>query len=458
MFKVLVPCLLLSVASVHAATGNPSVAPLQQIPSQSSADFIAQSSASSSDFSSGGLTSSSDFGSDSSGGSFSIDAAEELEKCNLPQYPADQYFGKNFVGPIPPESFNVTPARWTQKENPACVFQGNTIKDQFQTDVVMWFNTMFKKAQVVGGKALKEKHIVKLKETQNFLKRLFLLMAYAPMHYVTKKNASAKDVGVAGYQQPLPFAFPLASALSHGQRILMTLVDAPQGKGMDKAVYNLLLSGDASENPIIDELRSFASHGVSQAANGKLVEEKLKVGFMGAIQGDHHMVNVPLGGVGNKNELGYFIGPEGQSYEPGKDTSVSNYQLGHVFIAAHRFSGGISSLLLGVESTAPHKSSPFAKGGKTHSIKSGFEDATTARSSAGGQKWQKLLGGLAPASYGGMLVTVEKAWLGKLKVLFDTVLSWSEDEQKALFVDLLSMNASEANQLLRQNPKLAAAF
>ncbi|CAO5676792.1 MAG: hypothetical protein HEEMFOPI_01029 [Holosporales bacterium] len=388
-------------------------------------------------------------------------AVASLKKCPAPKYPTSRYFGKNFVGALPATKMRINEQSWKQKENPPCEFKDDVIQDQFQTDVAMWLNTILVKKEIgemIGGKKLKEKHVSKLHETQKFLKRMFLLMAFAPLKYVTKDNASAKNPGTPDYIAPQSFPFPLASALSHGQRIVVEIDDVANGKGLEQAVYNLLLGGDIDEKPIIDELRSFASHGTHQEVNGHVAEDKLMTGFMGALQLDHHMVDVPLGGAGNKNELGYFIGAEGQSYQVGKDKSISNYQLGHVFIGVHRFKNGVSSLLMGVESTAPHKTSPFATGGKNHNITSGMKDATTNRSVTGGQKWANLLGGMAPASYGGMTITITRPQLEKLKLLFDTIFAMPETQQEALFQQLLPMNADEANQYLRSMPALAQVF
>ncbi|CAO4847785.1 MAG: hypothetical protein CNLJKLNK_00728 [Holosporales bacterium] len=228
-------------------------------------------------------------------------AAKKSKKCTNAQYPVKQYFGINFLGEIPESKFQVTEQSWKQLENQPCIFDENVIRDQFQTDVALWMNTIFLTDKdtkgKVGGKTLKEKHVAKLHETQRFLKRWFLLMAYGPMSFVTHDNASAKDPTEPTYEVPAPFPYPLASALSHGQRILIVLQDLPNGKGLDQMTYNLLLGGDYQEDPIVDELRSFASHGTHQAPNGKIVEDKLLAGVLGAIKGDHHMVNVPLGGI-----------------------------------------------------------------------------------------------------------------------------------------------------------------
>ncbi|MBP9752275.1 MAG: hypothetical protein KBD31_00470 [Proteobacteria bacterium] len=388
-------------------------------------------------------------------------AVAALKKCPNTKYPTSRYFGTGFVGIIPQVKMTINENTWTQKMNQPCIFDEAVIRDQFQTDIALWLNTILVKkgvGEMVGGKKLKAKHISKLNETQNFLKRWFLLMAFSPLKYVTKDNAGAKNPGTPDYQIPQPFPYPLASALSHGQRMIIELQDVVNGKGLDSAFYNLLLGGDTDEKPIIDELRSFASHGTHQEPNGKVAEDKLLSGFMSAIQLDHHMVDVPLGGVGNKNEMGFFIGAEGQSYKVGQDTGFGNFQLGHIFIGVHRFNNGVSSLLMGVESTAPHKNSPFKTGGKNHNITSGMKDSTTNRSATGGQKWANLLGGMAPATYGGMIINVTRVELPKIKLLFDTVLAMPENQQALLFQKILTMNANEANQYLRSMPELASVF
>ena len=216
-------------------------------------------------------------------------------------------------------------------------------------------------------------------------------------------------------------------------------------------MYNLLLSGNQNKTPIIDFGRMFASHGVHEA-DGKLVEDKLMAG-MGA---SHHGVNVPLGGVGNINPAG-IIGPEGQSYEINSDVSKGEYQLGHVYIRRDHFRN-FDSLLMGVESTAPGRSSPFLTGGKSHDITSGMKDATLNKSSTGGQKWEVLLGSRAPATYGGLSVQINPTRLARLERLFDIVFSMPTEEQEALFKELLVCKATEANAFLREHSQLREVF
>ncbi|PIZ34320.1 MAG: hypothetical protein COY39_00350 [Alphaproteobacteria bacterium CG_4_10_14_0_8_um_filter_37_21] len=379
-------------------------------------------------------------------------------KCINPQYPKHKKFGKDFVSPLPLEKIQIDSQSWKQQHNSDCVFTNDNIQDQFQSDIGIWLNTLFNRTNTVGGKKLSNKEQYILIKKQEFLRRWFLLMAYAPIHYVRSDNASSENSNSLSFQRPVHFPFPLASSISHGQRILMTLTNKSGTSKLNKLMYNLLLSGAVDQKPVIDEFRSFASHGVSKAPNNKLIEEKLLTGFLGAIRGNHHMINIPVGGVGNKNELNYFIGPEGESYTKDDDKRVDNFQLGHVFIAEHSFSDNISSLLMGVESTAPYKTSPFSEGEKTHTIISGYEDESKTRAVLGGQKWSKLLGDLAPAKYGGMLINIEDSQLEELKALFDIILSWDEKKQFVFFLKLISMNASEANNFLFTHKELSSIF
>ncbi len=164
------------------------------------------------------------------------------------------------------------------------------------------------------------------------------------------------------------------------------------------------------------------------------------------------------GGVGNLNELGLIIGLEGQGYEKDAKKSKGSYQLGHVYIRRDAFSNKdgfrLSSLLMGVESTAPLKQSPFLTGGKSHGITSGIQDETLNRSASGGQKWAVLLPKIGPASFGGMFVMVNPTQLELLTKLFATVLSLPEIEQAAIFKELLVSNAQEARSYLMKHPKL----
>jgi hypothetical protein len=329
--------------------------------------------------------------------------------------------------------------------NSACVYTEEAIRDQFRKDVILWHNAMFKQPKngKVSNKTLQTKHLTQLRNTQNFLKRWILTLAFGPLKYVTKNNASSKEQGEAGYQAWTPFPYPLASALSHGQRMIIMLKNVGNLK-----MYNLLLSGNQNTTSTIDFSRMFASHGVHEK-NGKIIEDKLMAG-MGA---SHHGVNVPLGGVGNINPAGDIIGPEGQSYVKNSETSKSGYQLGHVYIRRDRLTS-LDSLLMGVESTAPGSSSPFLTGGKSHDITSGMKDETTNKSSTGGQKWEVLLGSRAPATYAGLSVQINPERLALLERLFTAVLAMPVEEQAELFKDLLKSKATEANAVLRAHPQL----
>ncbi len=371
------------------------------------------------------------------------------KKCSIEIFSDVDDYGKTFLGEFSDDDFRVTQDTWEQEMNTRCNYSERAIRAQFRTDVILWYNAMFAqpKERRVSDKILKKKHLDQLNGTQNFIKRWILMLAFNPIMYVTKNNASSKSQDDSDYQSWSPFPYPLASALSHGQRMLVMLKNVSNIK-----MYNLLLSGNQNTRPIIDFGRMFASHGVHEA-DGKLVEDKLMAG-MGA---SHHGVNVPLGGVGNINPAGDIIGPEGQSYEVNSDVSKGEYQLGHVYIRRDHFRN-FDSLLMGVESTAPGRSSPFLTGGKSHDITSGMKDATLNKSSTGGQKWEVLLGSRAPATYGGLSVQINPTRLVRLERLFEIVLSMRIEDQEDLFKELLKCKATEANMFLREHPQLREVF
>lgn len=368
------------------------------------------------------------------------------KKCLSEQFPTEQSFGKEFLGPF--ENMTVNETTWPQRMNSSCAYQSQSLKNQFRTDVNLWWNTIFKQPENVsgvkkiGGKILQDKHLVKLKKTQDFLKRMFIMFAYAPLSYVLNDNAAALPKSHPLHESIKPFPFPLASALSHGGRVLVVL------RGInDKSFFNLLLGGNESIESI-SFLRSFASHGVHEEG-GRIFEDKLFAGVLDTLALDHHGVNVPFGGVGNINELGYLIGPEGQSYNQSSTSRIGKYQLGHLFIGKDRFPKvGLSSLLVGMESTEPGGTSPFKSGGKSHGIISGMEDQTLNRSVTGGQKWLPLIGSMAPASYGGLIVYITPEKLDVLKNLWNKILLIPDDRLKTIFKPLLAMNSTEAQNYL----------
>ncbi len=373
--------------------------------------------------------------------------------------PAHVNFGKAFLGPFAATDWQVKRETWKQKMNTTKgAVNLEAAKDQFRKDVILWYATMMQQppaGHMIAGKKLEEKHLAQLKQTQDFLKRWVLMLASCPLSYVTKKNASSLPISNPEHQDLMPFAFPLAAALSHGQRMIVKLLDVTYNQ-----MYNLLLSGDKNVAPTIDFMRSFASHQVSERG-GELLEDKVFAGVAASIQGNHRGVNVPLGGVGNINELGSIIGPDGQCYQAGAKKHEGSYQLGHVYIRRDKFSSArmpndinLASLLMGVESTAPGSTSPFSTGGKSHNVTSGAMDQTLSRSSTGGQKWEVLLPNMGPASYGGCFLNVSPAQFTRLEKLFSAALALPAAEQAALFSNLLMCNADEAHQALMDHPKL----
>ncbi|MDP2193852.1 MAG: hypothetical protein Q8K36_04950, partial [Alphaproteobacteria bacterium] len=376
----------------------------------------------------------------------------QAKKCDVTDFPTKRFYGKDFIGSF--HNFPVTQQIWQQDMNVDCNFREDVLYQQFKTDVILWWHTMFAKPHwngkdfVIGGKKLVRKHTQDLKARRNFIKRVYLMLAHMPLLCDYNNNASVLDKANELYQDPMPFPYPLASALSHGGRILIVL------EGMsDREFFNVLLSGK-EDTQCIAEKRRFASHAVEQC-NGKIYETKVLMGLVDAISGDQYGVNIPFGGVGNKNELGYEIGITGHSYNETDAKHVKNYQLGHVFILRDRFKEK-SVLLMGVESTEPGGKSPFLTGGKTHDITSGIKDQTLNRSVTGGQKWLPLMGDLAPGNYGGLIVTITPEIFAQLKVIWDHFLAIPDDELENFFLELLSRNGLEAKAYLDATMNFAA--
>ncbi len=218
---------------------------------------------------------------------------------SLPNYSFPN-FGKKFLGTFAETDWQVTQSTWKPLTVAKDAFSLDAIKDQFRKDVILWSATIIKQPLVNGkiaGKQLEKKHIDKLGNTQAFLKRWVLTLAACPLMYVTSEhgkssnNASSLAPQDPNYQDLKPFPFPLASALSHGQRMIVELLDITYDK-----MYNLLLSGDQNLKPTIDFKRAFASHQVSDTKYGQLIEDKVIAGLSASIRGNHCGVNVPLGG------------------------------------------------------------------------------------------------------------------------------------------------------------------
>jgi hypothetical protein len=334
---------------------------------------------------------------------------------------------------------------------------------QFQVDIQLWLSTIFKTAfvgQKVGGKTLVEKHIQKLRQTQAFLQRYIILMALNPLVMVYKNNGTAQ----AGHQQeePIPFPFPLASAISHGGRVLMVL---PPEVHFSK-MFSFLIAGEESvkmgSDRDISYNRHFASHGVSINKNNHFEEEKLLAG----ITGTHRGIDLPFGGVGNENELGFIIGPTGKSYRFNSSKHVDKYQHGHVYIRPDTYvstfgrGSKYSTLLIGVESTMPGGESTFATGGKSHDITSGMKDQTLNRSVTGGQKWAPLMGDQGPASYGGLLLVLpaDNNCYEVFKQICSILLQLPQPRQQEIFTELLTRNADHARSYLLALPEIKGVF
>ncbi|MBM3632726.1 MAG: hypothetical protein FJX03_03335 [Alphaproteobacteria bacterium] len=359
------------------------------------------------------------------------------------------------------QDWKIAPGTWGTGKPEMEKKDSLSLTKQFTADIVVFFNTMFpsnereksihtcKRAIPAQQKsqACLDKKLMIEDERQNFVKRLFLILADAPLQFTEQANniPSLKT-----------WPYPLAVALSHGQRILF---DMEIGDG--NTLYNLLLTGDFSKIPQIDMTRLGASHGFSaEMLNGKLEIKEKKLGglknlpknMMLGITGKHRGVNIAIGGVGNPDKFNQEIAPEGFRYDNSTKTVSPKVQHGHAYLQVSNFNKNRSALMVGIEGSMPCTTCSNMYGNK-HTAKSGFVSSENLPSLMGGQKMLPLLKERQcafPAPIGGMWVKgIDKEYLDHLNKLFQTVLQMPIGDQEKLFKEILVADGEAAKNILK---------
>lgn len=357
--------------------------------------------------------------------------------------------------------WTITPRTWGMGKPEMEKKDSLSLTKQFTADIVVFFNTMFpsnereksihtcKRALAPQQKSQDclDKKLMLEDERQNFVKRLFLILADAPLQFTETANniPSLKT-----------WPYPLAVALSHGQRILF---DMEIGDG--NTLYNLLLTGDFSKIPQIDMTRLGASHGFNaEELNGKLEIKEKKLGglknlpknMLLGITGKHRGVNIAIGGVGNPDKFNQEIAPEGFRYDNSTKTVSPKIQHGHAYLQVSNFSKNRSALMVGIEGSMPCTTCSNMYGNK-HTAKSGFVSSENLPSIMGGQKMLPLLKERQcafPAPIGGMWIKgIDKEYLDHINKLFQTVLQMPIEDQEKLFKELLVADAESAKNILK---------
>lgn len=347
---------------------------------------------------------------------------------------------------------------WGRGDLEVAKIDPNSVMKQFKADIIIFYNSLFPSndlqnqtlsCQKSPKTCKNDKFLLEL-ERQDFLKRVILVLADAPLKFSQEGNnqSTAKE-----------WSYPLAAALTHGQRIVFDLY----GVGDGNPFYNLLLAGSPFKKNKIDMTRTAASHGFSSAiVKGQVVvhEEKLR-GFQGTLKnfkiglkGQHKGVNIALGGLGNPDKDNLMIAPEGYRYNPKNHKILSDIQHGHVYMQVAKFSKDRAAMMLGIEGSTPNCRGCEDMYGHKHTAKSGFQKSTGLASITGGEKMQPLLknrGCPAPAMYGGMWVKINEQDMNHLTRLFRAVFSKPLAEQKELFKKLLQSTVPQAQTILKQS-------
>lgn len=273
------------------------------------------------------------------------------------------------------------------------------------------------------------------------LSRIVVTMALGGLKYTQTDKANLKD-----------WEWPLATAISHGQRVIFEFDD------LDNAarVYTLWVNGKPLEDFKNFEdpyKRGYGTHGFSFGSDGKtLKEEKIKIDpvahVVNWLKGNHHGIDLPFGGLGAVRLDNAYVGTAGFALE-NKDFALRpKSQHGHLYIFTDQSNKNVSGLLVGIEPSAPGSKSMF---GTEHDALSGLADSTEAVGVNGGQKMQKLLGAQGPAQYGGMWVIFKTAndfkHLGEALQFVDNL---EPRAKRELFWEMLRQPAPLAREALKK--------
>ena len=305
------------------------------------------------------------------------------------------------------------------------------VEKQFQKDRVMILNTIFP-ANPNLEKILSSSDRKLVEEKNRFFKKLILLITLGDLAYVQNDN---------DYQNLKPWPFPMASALCHGQRILLNY----QGNTKEPLEY----LGGGKDLPVFKE-RIAASHDVDLNKDGQPIEVKLK-GLVGGFKnisaglaGTHLGCSIPLGGLGNLNYQGNIIGPNGHSLDSNLKL-IPDTQHGHIYMRADQFRDDLGTLLFGMENSSAGKSNMW--GGK-HTAASASADQTKEVAPCGGDKWKAMGIPDVPAEYGGKRLSLTPQKFKDISLKIEKIINLPKEKQKELIGRILLLDVLEAKNVL----------
>ncbi|MEI8320856.1 MAG: hypothetical protein WCG05_02440 [Alphaproteobacteria bacterium] len=324
-----------------------------------------------------------------------------------------------------PNKWTVTAESWNQVDNPP--------EEQISNSVDLMYATLFqdpdrfREISFFGPTAELAWKITQAKAV--FLRRLYLALGLGNLQYTDQDN----NINTCSWP------FPVATALTQGQRIMIILKGVPMTEFLE-----FLSSG----NQGLYEKRSFSSHGVI-FSNGQFQEIKIKSSFRGFSSREGNLsLNFALGWVGSPLPNGNYVYVDGGEFCAQTKSPLPKRQLGHLLIFWKQFPDqNTDVLLIGLEGCAPGCSNIF---GCSHNFLSGFAKQKKRRSSTGGVKWSQLsLGVPPPAEYGGKRLIIDREFFEYLKQRIPAILSSSEKDQERLFRLFLARDSSSCSPLLK---------
>lgn len=353
------------------------------------------------------------------------------KSCILKNDP--NFSGCNFVLPkLGIVDWNVTQCTWIKKSD-------KSLCAAFQTDAILFYNTLFPDENRVRELSLSPEFLADQKKREKFLKRLFLYLVLAPLEFTSHEN-DVHDLKL--------WSYPLATALSHGGRILFEVDDVPP----QDSIYRKFLTGSWTQPVTGDIRRAAASHGVKRDKFKNIFEQSLKLlgsfkNIYIGLKGAHRGYNIAFGGLGNEDGSGRIIGPQGSRYDK-LGRFMPKVQHGHVYMQPAKF-GQKQVLLLGIEQSAPGKENAD---GHTHSALSAFQDSSRLPGLTGDVKMVKLLppekGG--PAVYGGMRVVMSKSLVDEVEILLEKIDRLPREQQEEFFKEILTSPVTKSYDLLKK--------
>lgn len=304
-------------------------------------------------------------------------------------------------------------------------------QDQLLNGVTLMQDTLFQDVHHLhhmhlGLKRKKFQHEIQRQEL--VLRRLFLLFAMGGLQYRSETMTDYR-----------PWPFPVATALTQGQRVMIQLQGVSAHQFLD-----FITNGHSTTF----HKRNYSSHGIQETADGEIYEVKIKTPFRRVLKTEKLLgMNFPLGGLGSSLPDGKIVGPMGREYSIGKQKLHKKKQVGHLHLYTRDFPArNVSVILVGIESCAPGTSNQF---GCTHNLLSGIKNQKVRRSSSGGLKWSKIKTDYeAPREYGGKVIILTADQYAQITMAIKDILAKPLEDQKEILYKVLQSNAAEAMTFL----------